>query len=114
MRFSNLKSKSCPKCGCDSVIREELEVEILYGKSRKIRQHCNGQQWESRTFLCGAKVDWIPNFEQDVWHTSQVCTNSPEYQAYLKEKGDLQRQIDALEKQKRDLFNERFKTISDT
>lgn len=42
---------TCPVCGSP---RRSEEVTSI---------HCNAQQFESRSFKCGARLSWVPNFE---------------------------------------------------
>ena len=57
MEFKHLKISECPVCGCTTVIKESRNTF-----HDKVMVHCNGEQWESRTFLCGMEAKWIPNF----------------------------------------------------
>ena len=57
MHLIHIKDKSCPICGCSTIIKELIET-----CNDKIRTHCNGERWEHRTFLCGQEITYIPNF----------------------------------------------------
>ena len=70
MNLKQIKVTSCPECGAETCA-ESYDVSYY---SRQIQQHCNGQRWENRTFECGLKLSWIPNFERT--ETTQPCTKS--------------------------------------
>lgn len=72
LRF--IKTKVCPHCGCNVVISESVEADA-FGKN--ILTHCNGGRWETRTFLCGYSVRYIPNFLEE--EESGECRFSREY-----------------------------------
>lgn len=56
--LKNLYAKTCPICGETEVVKEEVEWDKnRYTGKREIRKHTSGQQFESRTFLCGYKVE---------------------------------------------------------
>ena len=69
-----IKTKACPHCGCNVVISESVEPDT-FGKN--ILTHCNGGRWETRTFLCGYRVRYIPNFCEE--EESGECKFSREY-----------------------------------
>lgn len=96
MKFENLTTTSCPDCGCDTIICEAVQPDV---RKEKILQHCNGQRWESRTFLCGAKVEWSPNFERVVG--IYKCTRTDEYQKREEERSRIHKQIQLLYEQLR-------------
>lgn len=73
MDFNNLQRKVCPECGA-SPKSEGVEVEHSYNSQpARVRQHVNGQRWEWRQFLCGARVVWVPNFEREEMDRYQTC-----------------------------------------
>lgn len=61
MQLSHIKVETCPTCGARPVSEE------------KTHQHSNGQWFESRTFACGYRVRWVPNFssQQEVGKCTQ-------------------------------------------
>lgn len=54
---------NCPCCG------SSYETAHVNGK------HTNGQQFETVTFRCGAKLRHIPNFDRSEWEN--LCPKSP-------------------------------------
>jgi len=74
MHLIHIKDKSCPICGCSTIIKELIET-----CNDKIRTHCNGERWEHRTFLCGQEITYIPNFGRIELSTYNVCTNNEEF-----------------------------------
>ena len=74
MELMYIKSVACPKCGESKVVAEDVEVENR-GEKRAIRTHAHGGNWESRTFLCGYKTEYIPNFsrEEPSTRSSDFC-----------------------------------------
>ncbi|RXZ78100.1 hypothetical protein EBB07_29030 [Paenibacillaceae bacterium] len=74
MNFRFIKEKCCPICAEATIIKEELD--IFHGK---VNQHCNGGQWEKRTFLCGQMIEFIPNFDRSELSKYYVCRNNLEY-----------------------------------
>lgn len=90
MQFKHLKITKCPECGCDTVISER--VDYFDGK---VQQHCNGQQWEQREFLCGASFKWIPNFCRA--EPQSRCRKTPEWKLKEAKRASLRSQIDALQ-----------------
>lgn len=63
-----MKEEVCVECGA------EVSAEKWSG-----RTHCNGQRFESRTFLCGRVIEWVPNFEN--FEVETYCKNTPKYLA---------------------------------
>ncbi len=72
MNLTHVKELRCPVCGGDTV-REEVETSS-YGEKPRVQVHVNGGTWETRTFLCGAKARFIPNFGKT---EVTECPNSP-------------------------------------
>jgi hypothetical protein len=64
MKLHHLKGEVCPDCGARVKTEEQTS------------QHCNGEWFERRLYLCGAEQRWIPNFSRMQW--SAPCPNSPE------------------------------------
>lgn len=56
-----LRHLNVVECPCCSSVPVEVSIETEQNRLR-IRQHVNGQRWESVTFLCGCKLEWSPNF----------------------------------------------------
>jgi predicted nucleic-acid-binding Zn-ribbon protein len=77
----HLKTIDCPKCGCISV--EEESVDTSNGK---IRMHTNGQRWEYRTFTCGYKAEFSPNYGRDIEADYSRCRNDEEYIEKMKKR----------------------------
>ncbi len=102
MKFIHLKVAQCPTCGCSTVVREEIDVSLIYrtGREPQIRHHCNGQRWESRKFLCGCVVEWCPNFERP--EMKELCGKHPAVTKYYED-------YEAIEKKERKLREESAK-----
>ncbi|PYE51596.1 hypothetical protein HUB98_06155 [Paenibacillus barcinonensis] len=81
--LKHLKESKCPVCGDSTVVGEEIERDIL---SKTIRIHTNGQRWETRTFLCGQAINWIPNFSKSELDEYYTCKNNPEYRLKLEKR----------------------------
>ena len=64
MKLLFVKTDRCPVCGCDVVIREDIESTTIGGKTG-IREHSNGGRWETRTFACGYRVGYSPNYMRE-------------------------------------------------
>lgn len=75
MEFKYLTTTKCPICGCSIVIKEDLATT---NRGKEIMSHVNGGEWEQRTFLCGQRVDYIPNFSKDVPSEYYWCRRDPE------------------------------------
>jgi|GEM_PF-2280805 len=78
MELRHIKETSCPICGCNIIENERVELDKFSDKL-KVRLHCNGQQWEHRTFACGQRLSWIPNFNDVEISEFYVCSNNQEY-----------------------------------
>lgn len=91
MQLRLVTTKSCPDCGCDVVIAEAIEVEY---NGNKIRTHCNGGNWETRRFLCGTEMKYVPNFSAEK-RTGQ-CRNTQKYKELKAEKRIIEKQIEDL------------------
>lgn len=57
-----IKTKACPHCGCSVVIEESVTPDA-FGMS--VLTHCSGGQWETRKFLCGHTVSYVPNYHKE-------------------------------------------------
>lgn len=74
MNLEFVKTNSCPVCGCDIVTEETIELS----RDRKsIRRHTNGGAWEQRTFACGCRISYCPNFRKE--EIKGKCVNDPKY-----------------------------------
>lgn len=70
VNIKSIKTKRCPICGCEYVVKEELEVNEFKSVPNV---HTNGHQFEQRYFACGYGVEFSPNFlKEKVIHT---CRN---------------------------------------
>ena len=83
MNLKHLKETSCPVCGDRVIAKEEVEMDRF---NKKVRQHCNGQIWEKRTFSCGQTIKWIPNFSRSELDEYSQCRNDKEYQEKIKKR----------------------------
>lgn len=72
MQLKHIKSEACPICNEREVVKETREMESMWfwdlASRRKVRRHCNGQEWEEREFLCGYTIRWVPNFSREERH----------------------------------------------
>ena len=91
--FTHLKSTQCPACSCDVIVIEELEKS----HNNKILQHCNGQRWEKRSFLCGTRIEWIPNFSRE--EVKGECLNSLSVKEKIKKQEEIRAKIKLLEQE---------------
>lgn len=82
----NIRTTSCPVCGCTTVVIESVETEL---DRPVIRHHCNGGQWENRKFACGYEVRYVPNFLKE--ERVAMCKKDPELIG-LKQKTDSLKQ----------------------
>jgi hypothetical protein len=73
MNLSKIKTDRCPICGAEAV-KDEFGF-----------MHCNGTRQEIRSFSCGKKLEYSPNFGQV--RTIYECINHPD----IKLKTDKQR-----------------------
>lgn len=64
MNLKHLKEERCPTCGNPT---KGIAVTAT---------HCNGQQFESRTYECGHEVKWVPNFDR--MEVARRCPKDPE------------------------------------
>lgn len=70
-----IKTEKCPICGCELIKSENVEVDSF--NKNKYREHCNGGRWETRTFSCGYRIEYCPNFSSE--EIKGECTNNAEY-----------------------------------
>lgn len=77
MNLDFIKETACPICGCNVVISEEVEFDK---KTQKYTQHCNGGKWERRTFACGQRLSYCPNFSKTEFDKASPCANDQQYQ----------------------------------
>lgn len=77
--LKSIKTTSCPTCNCDQVIKEEVEITGIFGApwNRGVFTHVNGHRWETRQFLCGTTIKYIPNFSGEEFYGK--CSYTPEY-----------------------------------
>ena len=90
----NIKTTSCPVCGCTTVVMESVEVEL---DRPVIRSHSCGGQWENRKFACGYEVYYTPNFGKE--DRTARCRSDPELI-------DLKKKTDRLRETFFDLIDE--------
>ena len=74
--LKHLAFNVCPTCA--AAIRSEEYTG---------RTHCNGQQFESITFQCGSKIEWIPNFDRE--EIATPCPKSPDVVAKANRRADI-------------------------
>lgn len=97
MNLRHIKSTACPQCGETEIVQESRELESQWSLTspRRVRQHCCGEQWETREFLCGYVVKWIPNFSRE--EQNRVCRRNAEYVALLERVETLKKLRTALD-----------------
>jgi hypothetical protein len=99
MHFKHLKTEACPTCGEREVIRETREIESTWfwdlTSKRKVRRHCNGQEWEEREFLCGYTTQWVPNFSRE--EQKRTCRTLPAFLLKAQQVEKLKKERTALD-----------------
>ena len=65
MQLNHITTTACPTCGCTKIVRESIKYTPGYNGEPKIQIHTNGCVWESRKFLCGKRIDYIPNYHKE-------------------------------------------------
>lgn len=70
LSFHHIQSDRCPTCGCTTVVEEG--VGYLAGE---VYKHANGQRWEHRSFVCGARVEWSPEKKGEI--VADACQANP-------------------------------------
>ncbi len=94
VEIKNLTATKCPVCQCDTIVAESLKVSFNH---TSILTHTNGERWETRTFLCGASVEYIPNYGG---HTQTAkCHRDPVEIEKDEKRKAIQLQIAELQKQ---------------
>ena len=94
--LKSVKTIKCPICGCSEIVEESIEVSCF--NDPKVKQHCNGTRWEHRKFLCGYKVDYIPNYSREIESKNSECVYNPVVIAKKeKEEQDKERLMAILE-----------------
>lgn len=88
MDLKFLKSKCCPICGATQIIGETIKSSNF-----KIDTHCNGTQWETRTFICGQKVEFIPNFNKDINSDYETCKINADYITKINRRKEARKNI---------------------
>jgi len=90
MQIKHLRQERCPFCN-----RPTKGIEIT-------GTHCNGQQFETRTYECGLKLEWSPNYKCE--QTMKPCPKDPEFiaanAAIEKECLKLKKAIEGLSSEK--------------
>lgn len=66
MKLTRIDGEVCPICGSYAV------------SETKTNQHCNGYWNESRTFKCGSKIEFSPNFMRTEMNKYYQCPHQPE------------------------------------
>lgn len=76
MKLLFIKTERCPVCGCDIVVKEEIQYSNYENRKNEIREHANGGRWETRRFLCGHEIEYIPNFSKEF--CKNKCKHDPD------------------------------------
>ena len=116
VQFKHMKVSACPTCGCEVVVREEIEISQRYGPNSNkgkpyIREHTNGQRWEIRTFLCGFSTTWVPNYSRA--EASTACPQTPGLAAIRKAQTELHAKEQELHDKQKLLRLEEASILSD-
>lgn len=85
MQLAHITIDNCPTCHAPTA-RDERDIAGTFGGKRELLQHVNGQYFESRTFVCGAQVEWVPNYEKLEWRLG--CPEAPplvEYRRHVQQ-----------------------------
>lgn len=87
------------------VVRESIEAGYIYTHKdrRKVREHAHGGRWEQREFLCGFTTEFVPNFGRE--EIKRRCHHSEKAVNLLKQKEELEKQIEVLQQQRNNLIN---------
>ena len=103
IKFRHLKVDQCPTCGNSTVVGEYIDTSNHYrrDRERQIREHTNGQRWESREFLCGCVLQWCPNYGSPEVRT--VCPKHPVVVQYYKDQEKLAEKERELHEMRREL-----------
>jgi hypothetical protein len=110
IQFLHMKVPCCPTCGDNTVVEESIGTTALYSRDvPEIREHCNGQRWESRKFLCGCTVEWVPNFRRA--EVTKVCPRHPALLELLKEEAAIFDEERALKARRDDLNKRRIEVV---
>jgi len=97
MQLHHIKAASCLKCGSRATDDNQRS------------QHVNGEWFESRTYECGRKISYIPNFSK--LEEDRPCTNSTAYKEELEKFNKAKVKI--LKVARKELTEARFKTFKD-
>lgn len=109
MDLKHIKSTACPHCGETAIVQESREMESRWDplSERRVRQHVCGEQWETREFLCGQVIKWVPNFSREEQH--HICHRNAEYVAALTLVSELKKERTLLEEKIRVAENVAYK-----
>jgi hypothetical protein len=88
MELKFLDVIKCPDCGCDVIVSETVERD-RHSDKMQYRKHSCGGRWETRTFACGCRVEYVPNFEKTIISNGYRCYESKQYKDKLKTEQDL-------------------------
>lgn len=82
MNLRFIRDLVCPVCGCTTIVAESIRTDPM---NMRLLTHVNGGLWESRQFLCGQVLEYIPNFERTQLSGHRVCTNNVTYKLEQKQ-----------------------------
>lgn len=93
MKFRYINENSCPICGDMNIIKEEVETY-----NGEVNRHSNGGVWEKRTFSCGQRLEYIPNFSKTQLSEYAICTKNDEYKTKMANRATaIQRVLDFID-----------------
>jgi hypothetical protein len=75
MKLEFIKGDHCPICLTTTVIEEAVEADTF--TKNKLREHTHGGKWESRKFVCGQRLEYIPNYRETQLSEGYRCHNDP-------------------------------------
>lgn len=77
MELKHITTTACPICGWTEIVRESIKCTHMgQDGERKIQLHTNGAAWENREFLCGKRIEYVPNYGKEM--SVGVCFHDPE------------------------------------
>lgn len=74
MNLKHIQTDHCPDCGCNTVVKEEVDV---LPDNEEWKHSVTGEQWETRTFLCGYSVRYDAGCQSE--GSNNICKKNPTY-----------------------------------
>lgn len=93
----HIPDAACPLCGETQIVEESLKTHTrLSDGVPEIREHVNGGRWETRRFLCGQALHYVPNAEHVTLSEYAVCTMNAAYHAREQARTDAAQHLIAV------------------